>query len=203
MNTVTTPTKFEDDFGSSMPIKLCKQELWRGMGQCWHPVMIRKHDAYKSGYQVYEYCNGHQGRRSKSTGLVEEPIVPKRNNYTAEESAALQKDMSSNLFGYRFDRRCYQINNYTETGYMGAHLRVRRIMGKASLWNCVDCGYIAADWSYNHSGEYERVATDKQNLGQPYSIDYKQYEPRCKSCHKKFDNKTKDARDSEGVVNNA
>lgn len=187
MNTVTKPSRFANDFGSPMPIKLCSQELWHGMGRCFQPVNIDKNNVNKSGYQVMKYCAGHRIRKNRGRHSMEEPVVPVRNGYTQKESNALKLSMMNNLFGHRFDRRCMVLRNFTEVGYHSAHGRVRMIMGKAELWNCVDCGHVAEDWSYIYSGEYERIATSKQNLGQPYSLDYKQYDPRCRRCHKYHD----------------
>lgn len=70
-----------------------------------------------------------------------------------------------------------------EATYYAIHQRVRRELGAASNQRCVDCGGRAAQWSYDRMDEAQRV--DPQ-LG-PYSTDLSHYEPRCVSCHKKFD----------------
>lgn len=54
-----------------------------------------------------------------------------------------------------------------------AFISIKR--GKASEHDCVDCGEQAHDWSWIH-GKY------------PWSI--ASYEPRCRSCHLKYDNRT-------------
>jgi hypothetical protein len=64
-----------------------------------------------------------------------------------------------------------------------AHQRVRRAKGSARNHACVDCGNQARQWSYNHKDPNGRT---EEGLG-PYSSDPKWYEPRCVSCHKKFD----------------
>lgn len=51
--------------------------------------------------------------------------------------------------------------------YARAHAAVRHAKGKASEHDCVDCGGQALDWSQIH--------------------DTDDYEPRCRSCHKKYD----------------
>ncbi len=56
--------------------------------------------------------------------------------------------------------------------YKKAHAAVHRARGKARDQDCVDCGKQALDWSHKHDSE----PTDPQN-----------YEPRCRSCHKKYD----------------
>ena len=67
--------------------------------------------------------------------------------------------------------------------YTTLHQRLRKARGKARAHACVDCGVSADHWSYNNSGEYERVSPE----GRRYSLDIKQYEPRCVSCHSRFD----------------
>ncbi|GAA3947974.1 hypothetical protein [Microbacterium soli] len=68
-------------------------------------------------------------------------------------------------------------------GIGGAHDRVKRMHGSASQHRCVDCGGLAAHWSYDHRDENERI-DDKRG---PYSLDPAHYEARCVPCHKRFD----------------
>lgn len=66
--------------------------------------------------------------------------------------------------------------------YRGVHQRVRAIHGSASKHSCVDCGGQAKQWSYDHKDPDERLTGPA-----PHSIHIEHYEPRCISCHKKFD----------------
>lgn len=86
---------------------------------------------------------------------------------------------------------CYQIDStrarstgrFTEAPtYKGLHLRLKRCRGLASLQPCVDCGGRADDWSCRHDAQH---LVDEQ--GRYYSLDLDAYEPRCKSCHKRYD----------------
>ena len=52
------------------------------------------------------------------------------------------------------------------------HKRLRRIKGSAWYYDCVDCGAEAEHWSWIHDTD----PTDIHN-----------YEPRCVSCHQKYD----------------
>ena len=61
---------------------------------------------------------------------------------------------------------------YTHPDYDPIHKGVRYHRGSASQYNCIDCELFAVEWSHIHN-------TD------PYDID--NYEPRCKSCHCKYD----------------
>jgi hypothetical protein len=67
--------------------------------------------------------------------------------------------------------------------YGGAHLRVRRLKGRASLHACVDCGNQAADWSYIGGAPDECV-----DNGLAYSGDPAYYIARCRLCHSRYDN---------------
>lgn len=58
--------------------------------------------------------------------------------------------------------------------YNRAHNAVRRVYGRADDYHCVDCDGPAMDWSQEHD-------TD------PW--DPKNYWPRCRKCHKKYDYK--------------
>jgi hypothetical protein len=68
-------------------------------------------------------------------------------------------------------------------GYGSAHDRVRRTRGSARRHACVDCGQPARQWSYNHADPNELLHKGRY----PYSADPAMYEPRCISCHKRFD----------------
>lgn len=72
-------------------------------------------------------------------------------------------------------------------GYIAAHQRVYRDNGKASSHGCVDCDQPAREWSYDHLDPKALVGTVGTVEGLLYSLDPAHYQPRCKSCHTKFD----------------
>ena len=90
--------------------------------------------------------------------------------------------------GHKSDCRCYCCkakrgelagkNNGTwkgdDVGYKGKHYRIIKLKGKASEYKCIDCPNQARDWS---------------NVDHLYSLDPDDYQPRCTSCHRKYDNK--------------
>lgn len=53
------------------------------------------------------------------------------------------------------------------------HKLISRVRGKASSYRCVDCPNVAMDWSWIHGTCPEDICN---------------YEPRCRSCHLKYDN---------------
>lgn len=63
------------------------------------------------------------------------------------------------------------------------HQRIRKERGNAKNHFCIDCGGQAAHWSYDHTAQDERYCPEKG----PYTINHDHYDPRCVSCHKKFD----------------
>lgn len=73
-------------------------------------------------------------------------------------------------------------------GYAAAHIRVRTARGPASAQACVDCGEPAADWSYDGKDPNQLVAPHGICKGLAYSTSLDHYEPRCRPCHKRFDN---------------
>ena len=73
--------------------------------------------------------------------------------------------------------------------YGGAHDRLDRDRGLAKTHDCVDCGSQAAHWSYDHADPDELVGTQgtKGTVPYPYSLKPEHYDPRCASCHARFD----------------
>ncbi len=74
-----------------------------------------------------------------------------------------------------------------EVDYTAAHGRVHRAKGKASRYPCVDCKATARHWSYDHADPEERTSQALRTVGIAYSLNIEHYEPRCVSCHKRFD----------------
>lgn len=73
--------------------------------------------------------------------------------------------------------------------YNGLHRRLRREIGSASEYACVDCSEPAHEWSYDHS-DPDALA---DSTGSLYSLNPSHYEPRCHTCHRRFDQKTPSA----------
>jgi len=71
--------------------------------------------------------------------------------------------------------------------YLGAHGRIWRERGPARNRACVDCGKRAAEWSYDGTDPEELVEPEGPRAGLPYSLDASRYQPRCRSCHRRFD----------------
>lgn len=69
-----------------------------------------------------------------------------------------------------------------DVGYRAVHVRLRTERGPAAAHPCVDCYGRAAHWSYDHADPDE-----KQSSHGHYSTDPEHYQPRCVSCHKRFD----------------
>ena len=76
-----------------------------------------------------------------------------------------------------------------DIGYEAVHAQLKRYRGRASDYNCVDCSGQAHDWSYDNRDCNERTSP----TGLKFSTDLAHYEPRCKPCHKTFDNTQRDS----------
>jgi hypothetical protein len=77
-----------------------------------------------------------------------------------------------------------------EIGYKSAHIRIYETFGAASLRSCLGCGEQAAEWSYRGDSPYELVGEHTNESGTrlvAYSPDPRDYDPRCKTCHVKYD----------------
>ena len=72
-----------------------------------------------------------------------------------------------------------------DASYNAVHIRLREQRGKASGYQCSDCGKRAREWSYDCTDAHEKVDTA---MGR-YSTDMDRYVPRCVSCHRLFDRK--------------
>jgi hypothetical protein len=70
----------------------------------------------------------------------------------------------------------------------GYHLmhnhRLPEQKGPASLHQCVDCGAVADDWSFNHDTPVELAESSDHGR---WSWSLSCYEPRCRECHRGYD----------------
>ena len=66
------------------------------------------------------------------------------------------------------------------------HTRLLRQRGRAAEYACVDCGLPAHEWSYNNADPHELVGID-HGIAVRYSLNLASYDPRCRSCHRRFD----------------
>lgn len=77
------------------------------------------------------------------------------------------------------------------TTYGGLHKRIVRSRGRAADYGpCVDCGGPAKEWSYDHTDPAEVLlpaASTRPAELYPCSLNVMHYEPRCHTCHTRFD----------------
>ena len=71
--------------------------------------------------------------------------------------------------------------------YKTAHAAVRRLKGSAKNHRCVDCGGRAADWSLRHGAASVHVGDNGRGAMCAFSADPLDYEPRCRTCHRRYD----------------
>lgn len=72
-------------------------------------------------------------------------------------------------------------------GWAAIHKRLARERGKATDYSCVDCHGPAREWSYDGRDANELVG-EANGFMLAYSLELAHYEPRCSSCHRKYDN---------------
>jgi len=84
-------------------------------------------------------------------------------------------------------------------GWAAIHKRLMRKRGKAAEFECVDCGRQAIEWSYNNRDPHEVVAED-HGWVLAWSLDIDNYDPRCRSCHRLFDNAARIQRAPAGTT---
>lgn len=70
--------------------------------------------------------------------------------------------------------------------YQGAHARVQRERGKASLYRC-RCGRQAEQWAYSHADYDAASDATGRDAGKPFSTSPAHYTPMCGRCHRLFD----------------
>jgi hypothetical protein len=79
---------------------------------------------------------------------------------------------------------CIRRNDHAFITYEAAHIRVKQAKGPASAHQCIDCGGLAHQWSYDYTAPVEYVCHRRYVL---YSLDPARYHPRCRRCHKQHD----------------
>lgn len=75
-----------------------------------------------------------------------------------------------------------------EVSYAAVHARIKRSLGPAAAFDCVDCGDPARDWSYIGGDPDERVG-EHGGYRLTYSLNPSRYAPRCRRCHYQHDHK--------------
>lgn len=68
--------------------------------------------------------------------------------------------------------------------YARAHWKVSEERGPATDYRCITCADPAVDWAYQHDGNGDEFYSEE---GWPFSTSVHDYEPMCRSCHRKLD----------------
>ena len=73
-----------------------------------------------------------------------------------------------------------------DPSYSSVHRnRLPSARGKATEYECIDCGRAATTWAFNYAAPREFLRFSAE--GFPYSLRLSDYDPRCKACHTRFD----------------
>ena len=81
--------------------------------------------------------------------------------------------------------------------YAGVHKRLLRDIGKATQFDCSDCGNQAEEWSYN-GGAPDESWWNRDGIWMAYTTNQNYYSPRCKKCHRRHDESLTRERDHTG-----
>lgn len=81
--------------------------------------------------------------------------------------------------------------------FSGVHKRLAAHRGPAAEYDCVDCGQAAAEWSYDGLDSQQLTEIRRGSVA-TYSTDLNRYQPRCRPCHRRFDEIGHRDRDSSG-----
>jgi hypothetical protein len=82
-----------------------------------------------------------------------------------------------------------------DVGYEGAHARLRESRGQARDYQCVWCNRPALDWALKRGGVREVTGTRTHSSGvivATWSTNPLDYQPMCRSCHRRMDTGTTD-----------
>jgi hypothetical protein len=110
-------------------------------------------------------------RVKECTGCGSERMIPTRQRFCSVECRS-EAHPPPDLTGRRIDAPTYA----------GAHKRVQYEKGRAAEYPCVDCPEQADHWSYDGLDPHELT----EGL-LSYSTDPHHYQPRCASCHARYD----------------
>lgn len=75
--------------------------------------------------------------------------------------------------------------------YYGIHNELRRDLGSATTYPCMECGARAEHWAYDHA-DPDEVTADVYGQQLTFSLNHAHYEPLCGPCHRLRDNPPKD-----------
>lgn len=143
--------------------------------------------------RVSPYCETHYYRIRRTGSAADPHRISGRCAAAGCISDAAHGDGYCRLHYLRLKNRGDVGFEFTEDNHPGwtgneatnhaVHQRIKSRRGRARHQLCVDCGKQARHWSYNHEDPHERQDPDHG----PYSLNIGNYDPRCVSCHKRFD----------------
>lgn len=155
-------------------------------GNRYHHDMFRRDPQKKDGrYPSCRGCTAKDGWASLIKVIRRVPCKGCGRYFTPRHNKGREVKHCSRSCGVKHRSWANEANAMwggDEVSYAAAHDRVRRTRGRASQFQCVDCGQGAAHWSLDRDSQHIRFEN-----GMPYSTDRNDYQPRCVPCHKRYD----------------
>lgn len=146
------------------------------------------------------YCQPHY-EINRTTGSPVRPpkAIKKCASEDCDKDAAVKGLCKSHYMKMWFDTRVGKgavdeknPSTKTSVGYGAAHYRVRVAKGRASDHKCVgynehECDQKAQEWSLNEGSEDVLIQASGHEAGKKFSMNIDDYQPRCRSCHRRHD----------------
>ena len=83
--------------------------------------------------------------------------------------------------------RVYEQNKTEEPSYRGMHFRLERMRGKASEYECENCGEQAAEWALLPGAATHSTYRKDKGRYYHFSLDLDDYVPLCRKDHRIMD----------------
>lgn len=164
-------------------------KLWKENISKANKKYYETHDGSTKGYKATEVTKAKMSKRMKGNkyrlGLRHTEETKIKMNISAKHKPPMSEVTKQKIREKRTlqvmipcsDETKQKLREALDKGELAGkhpkHRWVARQKGKASEYQCIDCGKKAHDWSNINNHFYRKVLTD--------------YEPRCVRCHKRYD----------------
>lgn len=154
-------SRYGSSFANDARVCLMHYKRWKRLGAFDLPVSRAR--AAQLSKMIELYLKGHSTTEVGAIAGIDSSNVSRR------------------LTAAGVEMRPFRNAQRATVSYYGAHIRVRKLRGKAREHHC-ECGRPGAQWAYMHNDPDE--LTSAQGA---YSLDSRFYVAKCVPCHKRMD----------------